>query len=440
METTLSVICENSVGRAIPALGEHGFACLIERDATTVLVDCGQGFGIERNARVLGKDLRSLDAVVLSHGHYDHVGGLEQVLAYTGVIDIFAHPEIFVPRYSRSEYALRFIGIPQRRELLETLGARFAWTPKFCEVAPGIHVTGQVQRRTTYEQGAPELVVPEADGTFTPDPFNDDMGIVVECKQGLAVILGCAHAGMINILLQVQEHFPTQKIHAVLGGPIWVRLHRRSLTSPCGIWSSLISSTSGYPTAPGRIVQLRSASAWGRGFSLLLSGRSFNSSPGANSTTSRRCKMRYLHITGIVLLILLAGCASRTSSQVYSRDQAQRQMSVYYGTVLAVSPVIIEGTQSGAGPIAGGVVGGIAGNTVGGGHGRALATAAGVIGGALLGSAVEEGATRTDGLEITVELDNGEIIAVVQAADVPFYVGDRVRIVRGAGGMMRVRQ
>jgi outer membrane lipoprotein SlyB len=115
-------------------------------------------------------------------------------------------------------------------------------------------------------------------------------------------------------------------------------------------------------------------------------------------------------------------------------------MSVYYGTVLAVSPVTIEGTQSGAGTIAGGVVGGIAGNTVGGGHGRALATAAGAIGGALLGTAIEEGATSVDGLEITVELDNGEIIAVVQAADVPFYIGDRVRIVRGAGGMMRVRQ
>jgi outer membrane lipoprotein SlyB len=151
--------------------------------------------------------------------------------------------------------------------------------------------------------------------------------------------------------------------------------------------------------------------------------------------------MRYLHMAGIVfLLALVAGCASRTSSEVYSRDQAQRQMSVYYGTVLAVSPVTIEGTQSGAGTIAGGVVGGIAGNTVGGGHGRALATAAGAIGGALLGTAIEEGATSVDGLEITVELDNGEIIAVVQAADVPFYIGDRVRIVRGAGGMMRVRQ
>jgi outer membrane lipoprotein SlyB len=150
--------------------------------------------------------------------------------------------------------------------------------------------------------------------------------------------------------------------------------------------------------------------------------------------------MRYLQVTGIFLLVLLAGCASRTSSEVYSRDQAQRQMSVYYGTVLAVSPVAIEGTQSGAGTIAGGVVGGIAANTIGGGHGRALATAAGAIGGALLGTAIEESATGVDGLEITVELDNGEIIAVVQGADVPFYVGDRVRIVRGAGGLIRVRQ
>ncbi|MCA1796511.1 MAG: MBL fold metallo-hydrolase [Geobacteraceae bacterium] len=218
MQTTLTIVCENSVGRAIPAVGEHGFACLVERGDTSLLVDTGQGFGIERNARVLGKDLRSLNGVVLSHGHYDHVGGLDQVLAYTDELDVFAHPDIFASRYSSSKHALRFIGIPQRRELLETLGARFIWTPQFCEVAPGIHVTGEVQRRTSYEQGAPELVVPQADNSFIQDPFKDDMGVVVECKEGLAVILGCAHAGMINILLQVQEHFPTQPIQAVLGG------------------------------------------------------------------------------------------------------------------------------------------------------------------------------------------------------------------------------
>lgn len=218
METTLTILCENSVGRAIPAVGEHGFACLIERGDTSIMVDTGQGFGIERNARVMGKDLRRLDGVVLSHGHYDHAGGLDQVLTYTHELDVFAHPEIFAARYSRSAHALRFIGIPQRRELLETLGARFIWTPQFREIAPGIHVTGEVHRRTEYELGAPELVVPQGDSTFIQDPFKDDMGVVVECKEGLAVILGCAHAGMINILLQVQEHFPSWPIRAVLGG------------------------------------------------------------------------------------------------------------------------------------------------------------------------------------------------------------------------------
>ncbi|MFA5701483.1 MAG: MBL fold metallo-hydrolase [Desulfuromonas sp.] len=216
--TTITIVCENSVGRAIPAVGEHGFACLVERDDTQLLIDTGQGFGIERNMRVLHKDFRALDGVILSHGHYDHVGGLDKVLAHTGAIDVFAHPEIFVPRYARSTHALRFIGIPQRRELLEALGATFQWTPRFCQVAPGIHVTGQVQRRTAYEQGAPELVVADAHAGFKPDPFHDDMGVVVETAPGLAVVLGCAHAGMINILLQVRAQFPMQKIHAVLGG------------------------------------------------------------------------------------------------------------------------------------------------------------------------------------------------------------------------------
>lgn len=137
---------------------------------------------------------------------------------------------------------------------------------------------------------------------------------------------------------------------------------------------------------------------------------------------------------------LLVGCASRQSGDIYSRSQAMQQLSVFYGTVLVVSPVTIEGTQTGLGTMAGGVVGGIAGHSVGGGHGQALATAAGAIGGALLGAAVEEGSTRRNGLEITVELDSGEVIAVVQEADDLYAVGDRVRIVRGPGGVTRVRQ
>lgn len=150
--------------------------------------------------------------------------------------------------------------------------------------------------------------------------------------------------------------------------------------------------------------------------------------------------MKRLALLLLCSVVVLAGCASRQSGDVYSRSQAQRQLSVFYGTVLVVSPVMIEGTKTGLGTVAGGVMGGIAGNTVGGGHGQALATAAGAIGGALLGSAIEEGSTRRNGLEITVELDSGEVIAVVQEADDLYAVGDRVRILRGAGGVTRVRQ
>ena len=141
----------------------------------------------------------------------------------------------------------------------------------------------------------------------------------------------------------------------------------------------------------------------------------------------------------VCFVVTLAGCASQ-SGDVYSRSQAQRQLSVFYGTVLVVDTVTIAGSQSGLGTVSGGVIGGIAGNTVGGGHGRALATAVGAIGGALIGTAVEEGTTRKNGIELTVELDSGEVIAVVQEADDLYAVGDRVRIIRGPSGVTRVRQ
>lgn len=149
--------------------------------------------------------------------------------------------------------------------------------------------------------------------------------------------------------------------------------------------------------------------------------------------------MKKIGLLLLLCVVALAGCASQ-SGDVYSRSQAQRQLSVFYGTILVVDTVTIEGSQSGLGAVSGGVVGGIAGNTVGGGHGRALATTVGAIGGALLGSAVEEGTTRKNGVEITVELDSGEVIAVVQEADDMYAVGDRVRIIRGPGGVTRVRQ
>lgn len=139
-------------------------------------------------------------------------------------------------------------------------------------------------------------------------------------------------------------------------------------------------------------------------------------------------------------MVILGGCASSRSGQVYTRDQARQEMRVSYGTVLSVHQVQIEGTQSGIGAVAGGVTGGVAGSMVGGGTGRVL----GAVGGALLGAGVgalaEEGITRKTGLEIGVELDSGEVLSIVQEADVPYYPGERVRVLRGYDGSSRVQK
>ncbi len=149
-----------------------------------------------------------------------------------------------------------------------------------------------------------------------------------------------------------------------------------------------------------------------------------------------KCRIVLLLMVSVTFLV---GCTSQ-SGDVYRRSQVQQQLSVFYGTVLAVNNITIAGTETGLGTIAGGVIGGIAGNVIGGGHGRALATAVGAIGGALVGTGVEKSTTAQNGLEITVELDSGEVIAVVQRADDYYAVGDRVRIIRGPGSVTRVRQ
>lgn len=148
-----------------------------------------------------------------------------------------------------------------------------------------------------------------------------------------------------------------------------------------------------------------------------------------------------LLISFALTALVLSGCMpSSTSGNVYSRDQARTSHSVYYGTILRVEDVTIEGTQSGAGTVAGGVMGGVLGSAVGSGSGRGIATAGGAILGSLAGSAVEKGATTVAGLELEVELDNGELLLVVQEKDSVYRVGDRVRVIQDARGTTRVRQ
>lgn len=141
----------------------------------------------------------------------------------------------------------------------------------------------------------------------------------------------------------------------------------------------------------------------------------------------------------LLCLVFIAGCAESRSGNVYTRDQARTAMTVVTGKVKDVKPVQIEGTKTPVGPLAGAAGGAALGSTIGGGSGRTVATVLGGLAGAAGGAVAEEQFTKKQGLEITVQLQNGETIAVVQEADEQFAVGESVRVMKGTDGTTRIR-
>ena len=136
----------------------------------------------------------------------------------------------------------------------------------------------------------------------------------------------------------------------------------------------------------------------------------------------------------LLSILLLGGCASSQSGDVYSRDQARREMLVRKGVVESVRLVSVEGTKTGLGGISGAAVGGIAGSNIGGGKGQIVGAIIGALAGGLAGGAIEEGVTKKQALEITVELESGASVVVVQdAKEGEFRAGDPVRLVTGGG-------
>ncbi|MFP5350495.1 MAG: glycine zipper 2TM domain-containing protein [Gammaproteobacteria bacterium] len=148
--------------------------------------------------------------------------------------------------------------------------------------------------------------------------------------------------------------------------------------------------------------------------------------------------MRYLSLVVLASTLFIGGCASSLSGSAYERRQARTVQEVELGVVEHVRTVQIEGTKSGIGAHAGAAAGGVAGSEIGQGKGRVVGAIAGAVVGGVAGAAAEERLTRQPGLEITVRLDSGRLVAITQAADEAFRVGERVRLIHGGRGGSRV--
>ena len=140
-----------------------------------------------------------------------------------------------------------------------------------------------------------------------------------------------------------------------------------------------------------------------------------------------------------LLTLALTGCVSVLQGSTSSRSEARQVQKVEFGTVLSTNPVVIEGKQSGAGQLPGAIIGGVAGSSVGEGKGQQIFTILGAVGGAVVGSMIEEQATRTQGLELTIKMDSGKTLSIVQEVDNVnvFREGQRVRVLT-QGALARV--
>lgn len=220
MSVKLTILCENCVEKASPygLLGEYGFSCLIETTNGTYLFDTGGGLTISNNAERLGIDLRRLDGIILSHGHFDHTGGLKLVLEKTGPVAVYAHPDLFSRRFSSHGGPLRKIGMAWNQVELELLGADFQLSRDPVEIAENLLLSGRVPRTNSHETGDPKLVIEGANGKHNSDPLEDDLSLFLRTDKGLVLLLGCAHAGLNNIIDHAIRTCDEKRIHAIVGG------------------------------------------------------------------------------------------------------------------------------------------------------------------------------------------------------------------------------
>ncbi len=219
MGVRITTLSENTAGFG-DFLAEWGLSILVETDETSVLLDTGRSISASHNADTLGIDLSKIDKIVLSHGHFDHTGGLREILHKMGKkeIEIIAHPDVWGAKYSRrEEEGDKYIGIPFQRYELESLGAIFNLTTKPVRITDSIMTTGEIPMVTDCEEIDTALFV-KGDTGWQPDKLLDDRAIIINTPSGLVVILGCAHRGIINTLYHARQLTGVERIHTVVGG------------------------------------------------------------------------------------------------------------------------------------------------------------------------------------------------------------------------------
>ena len=225
---TITQLVENTAGGP-GLLGEHGNAFFIEADEYCLLFDTGQGLTLKHNVERLNIPVKSIESIVISHGHYDHMGGLAAALDMTGPIDLYLHPQALGTKFNRDG---RDIGAPFTDvEKMRSLSRQIIHTSEPTEVTTGIHITGEIPRIHKIEDTGGAFYIDKKQ--HHSDTLVDDQAMYIETFQGVVVLLGCGHSGVINTLEYIQLLSGGKPIRAVIGGMHLLNAEQERLDFTC---------------------------------------------------------------------------------------------------------------------------------------------------------------------------------------------------------------
>ncbi len=200
-------------------MAEHGLSIWIESGDHRILFDTGQGAALPHNSEILGIPLEEAEGLVLSHGHYDHTGGISYAIGSNPGIDVYCHPGVVVQRYSiRPNAQPRKIQMQnESKSLLDNMAAdKLHMVTKPSLIAPDIGLTGPIPRICGFEDTG-GLFFLDIEGRQA-DPIDDDQAMWIRSERGLVVVMGCCHSGTINTIEYIRKIAEQPRVVAVIGG------------------------------------------------------------------------------------------------------------------------------------------------------------------------------------------------------------------------------
>jgi len=217
MEIRFTTLCENTAGS--PGLiGEWGLSILVQVDEHKILFDTGAESAAVKNADVLGIDLSDVGTIILSHAHRDHTGGLREVLKRINRPKIIVHPALWYAKFKRAlpDQPMQYNGIPYCREEIEK-DAELLLSSEPVQLSECVMTSGEIEQTTNFEAVGKQFFVNE-DGTIRPDDFLDEQALIIKTPEGLVIVSGCAHRGIINTIRHALKITKEEKVHTVIGG------------------------------------------------------------------------------------------------------------------------------------------------------------------------------------------------------------------------------